>query len=868
MSDQDMLPLFEPDELDRRVQALRASAAPDLYDPKTYIPWREIERRMEELEPGLSVLRQFTDGAPLTSGRLAAALEHPKVLDVVRTLLVSATTVGFADGREIPSSPPRSLRQRFALAKLLLEVGLDRIILSGAPISATTTVGLIALDTRRRGFRRRDAIQKSVDEILNSALIEANSGGDLQLSVLKEARPAPSVLMRTDFAIADADGRPVAAIVTGIHTQSGGRQQSDLAQRYPSLQKSLDSYDIALIAIVDGQFIRDAPLAILRSFLSGVRYAMTVRQAQTGHLAAALLEAPKQRVSGRDRPALEPLITVALAAGRSVNAEDLPIAKAEARLALSSYLAQHPEQALELDPEGAELRSVNAAWRAEAYRLIRSFDRTDAIDLLADMLRAETLQPSSETETNKLRTVVVSLPLDRILPTTMLLAATKSTVDKNLFSAVARQSRMLSTSSALATLIAPDAASDSVADSAFQRTLATSVILITPKDLQAIAASVEPRNTFVQRVLQQADLTKANPFNATGATDRTMYFGRDEELAALLSALDTSSVSLLGGRRIGKTSFLLRSVDDLRANGWAAFYADCQAVGDWQTFASHVKARWNIELPREFRADNIEKMISELSKRDGNRLVIALDEIDYLLRWDQDAHDDQVTEGFFRACRSLSQDGRARFIFSGERLIAQKMWDPSSPHYNFCRPIHVRQLTPIAAADLLIRPLTALGVEVEEPSEVARLCWLYTGGHPHLVQYLGEGVVREINRRGPEKRNSVGIRSITTNAETQEFRQHYMETYWGQSTDFERLLTLLLAEGVSETEDIRMLLTSLGVDCDIKRLSDAMKMLELYGIIESLEIPIAFRSEWFGTASEVLGPREMAIADLARRLKK
>ena len=117
--------------------------------------------------------------------------------------------------------------------------------------------------------------------------------------------------------------------------------------------------------------------------------------------------------------------------------------------------------------------------------------------------------------------------------------------------------------------------------------------------------------------------------------------------------------------------------------------------------------------------------------------------------------DNAVPEAFFRACRTLSQEGLAQFIFTGERTIAMKLWDAHSPHWNFCRPLPLQQLTRTAAADLLTRPLESLGIEIVDRNEFEVALWRYTSGHPQLVQYLGDRLVRLLNERRPDRRTIV-----------------------------------------------------------------------------------------------------------------
>ena len=48
-------------------------------------------------------------------------------------------------------------------------------------------------------------------------------------------------------------------------------------------------------------------------------------------------------------------------------------------------------------------------------------------------------------------------------------------------------------------------------------------------------------------------------------------------------------------------------------------------------------------------------------------------------------------------------EGVCQFVFSGERLLAERLWDASWPHWNFCLPVPVKQLDRGAADELIPR---------------------------------------------------------------------------------------------------------------------------------------------------------------------
>jgi hypothetical protein len=113
-----------------------------------------------------------------------------------------------------------------------------------------------------------------------------------------------------------------------------------------------------------------------------------------------------------------------------------------------------------------------------------------------------------------------------------------------------------------------------------QRFLPVTIIVVDIDTCVAMSQSREPaRQRLRALMLEQTDLTKLSPFVVRGVTPSRVFFGREEEEAALLSTLPTNSVALLGARRIGKTSLMRHCFGRLQAADLRPFFGDCQVGG-------------------------------------------------------------------------------------------------------------------------------------------------------------------------------------------------------------------------------------------------------------------------------------------------
>lgn len=852
-------------EVDRAITEFLDSLAPDIYSERTFVPWDEIEAQVRQLAGPIAVLQALSDRPRLTAGALADALDdEPDVAFLIRALFTAPHAVGFSDGREIPEEFNPHVHDSREVARLLLDLGLRKVLPRGAQVKDLFRVAAIAVDSRRRGFRRKADLEARVSGLLESSIATVSDRLGLEL-VRLEASDYPEPMRGRGIEAIAASGRPVIGIATVFQAISGGRQYRDLAQTYPRVQEDLDVVPASLILIADGRGIQEASHRVLVTLFESVAACMTLAQAEAGALADAMETAAINRGARTTRrSSLAKIISNRLANGTRVTADDLPVVRETAELALAAYAAEHPELSLRLSADSATLEWSKTTLVGEAQRLRESFPPGEAVGLLADALDIKDPQPlvSSDELPEGVSAVVGPIPTDPVLPPKLMVAGS-ALVDETFVRATARAARRHVAGATLAVLITGDASDwRARADaSTVQTSTATSVVVVDQDDLLQIVGSVRPRDALVQRVLEQADLTKASPFKSAGATPPEMFFGRQQEAADLMGILSSSSAAVIGGRRIGKTSLLHRVTDTLATEGWLPFYADLQQAGDWRTFAEHVNLKWQVEAAHDFSPGAVSDLVEQLRERGTGRLVLILDEIDNLLRWDQDHDDSYVSEAFFRACRALSQEGAAQFVFSGERTIAERLWDPASPHWNFCRPLMLRQLPSKAAGDLLHRPLASLGVELSDPDLSLGIVWDRSAGHPQIIQKLGEDVVALLNTRDPEHRARLSTADLDSVTDSAEFRRHYVTTYWGQATAYEQLLSALIALDIDSMEALRGELDERSLASDADSFNAALRMLALYGIIDDAEDPITLRATWLPEALVPFGGAERVASD-------
>lgn len=829
----------------------RKDVTPDLYDVARYIAWPSIDEYIHNAQRAIQYLD--TNRSGLTIDALAEGLRtEPTLYGVLMTLLAIPRGAGFSDGRELPDPATPLKGNHRDTAQLLLDVGVDKLLHTTADVAALLRIGLTAQDSLRRRYRVEANIGNRILSILNDAIGHANATGSAVFDRVNPREWPPSCRGKVNYVIS-INGLARIAIDSVFQTATGGRQLRDLSINYPRLQQEIADSGLSLILIADGRGIREASDEILARLFAGVASCLTLRQAAAGGLARDFLRLSESTAPSVQSRSLRVLIETGLSSSGALAASDLPVPVDQARLALAEYLDHNRELDLVLQPGG-----VGMTWRrrqlvADAFALQHRFEPTAALNNFAEALGGAIPEHFS---TDSLQAAILELPSSNpVIPSRLLVTSVATMPSRETLQKVSTLALSKVPDAKMSVVLCPDPPDEQTATTwrRVQETMATNVIVLDATRLLDLARSTQPGPKLLAiELLKQSDLVKSSPFVLNSVTPQGMFYGRETEEATMLSTLKTNSIALVGGRRIGKTSLMRHTEDRLKEAGFITYFGDCQTVRDWEGFAK-MASRWGVAIRETFEPSQLIDLVVQLKPESDAKLVVLLDEIDQLLDWDSSHSQAEVPEAFFRACRTLSQEGHAQFVFSGERTISDRLWDAQSPHWNFTRPLQLRQLDESAAQKLLFSPLQALQITISEQSSFAGIAWSRTSGHPQLLQTLGDRLIRTLNDRPPSLRSNLSPADLVDVADNYNYAEHYLETYWGQATILERLITLLIARGLSSVNAIRTFLTTNGISRTDADLRAALRMLHLYGVTNPTEIGYELRLDWFKSAIAFYG---------------
>ncbi|SNX96542.1 hypothetical protein SAMN06893097_104257 [Geodermatophilus sabuli] len=318
------------------------------------------------------------------------------------------------------------------------------------------------------------------------------------------------------------------------------------------------------------------------------------------------------------------------------------------------------------------------------------------------------------------------------------------------------------------------------------------LMLLDAAALAYLVCQNEPRRaTFEATALP---FTAASPYRDTpGDTPREMFYGRTDELAAVVDLNGPSFVS--GGRQLGKSALLRvakRRFEE--TEGRHAVLISVFTVGGdgrperlWGVLWPHLARLGIVDNvpPTGLEVDLAEVVYAAVLRwleADPRRaLLILLDEADAFL-------DADAAGALFKhvdTCRRLMWDSnrRAKVVFAGLHRTARFESLPNQPLSHLGRPISVGPLRPQHAHDLITEPLAALGFTFDDNRALPARILAMANNMPALLQLFGQQLVAQLTAQPvpadgpPQVITDDDVDDVFANAELKAaFREKYVLT--------------------------------------------------------------------------------------------
>ena len=306
-----------------------------------------------------------------------------------------------------------------------------------------------------------------------------------------------------------------------------------------------------------------------------------------------------------------------------------------------------------------------------------------------------------------------------------------------------------------------------------------------------------------------------NPYlNRTAIREDRDFFGRQRELTTIFSRIDAKepqSVSIVGERRVGKSSLLRallrrRTAYLNRSDECVFVYLDLQEKmhGDVSQFFAALLEE--IALARQDHGiaeshptyENVRKLVAGLS-RSRLKLVLLLDEFEAITL------NRNFTIEFFSFLRSLPNNYLVSFIVTSARELqtfCHSKEVAGSPFFNIFHKLNLGCLTPEEAHDLIVRPSGGAGysLEAHEPF-IHRMA----GYFPFFLQ-MACCAFFEFHQEYPEQHKP--DQTVIGQRFYEEARNHF-EYLWNHFTERERALFLKVSKREHLNDSDRSFLSNL-----------------------------------------------------------
>jgi len=329
-------------------------------------------------------------------------------------------------------------------------------------------------------------------------------------------------------------------------------------------------------------------------------------------------------------------------------------------------------------------------------------------------------------------------------------------------------------------------------------------------------------------------MAEMNPYNCIQPGH--LFVGYQEELARVASGFtNAKSYAVLGGRRCGKTSLLMRIEQAIRENGVAGFQAFIRLIDlaaavphsvfdFFQTIYTEVVKDSSAEArnygpptsqPYQEFLHKLDDALPDLVSRHGQNwlAVLLIDKLD-LAR----TAGDEVFHNLRNLLQLSAFKGRFRLVAAGGSEMYKQVAE-GSPLANILDPIWLRRLTS-AEANELIEGKLSLSQDLREQ------VFTLTGRHSFILQGLLEHLW--------ECRDTVESAALRTAARKFERDRSNVFEHWVRDLGTERTATYRV---IVEADPGGPTLAEIRKRSRVKNVDEPLRVLSFHGLIDDSEDP-------------------------------
>ena len=259
-------------------------------------------------------------------------------------------------------------------------------------------------------------------------------------------------------------------------------------------------------------------------------------------------------------------------------------------------------------------------------------------------------------------------------------------------------------------------------------------------------------------------------------------------------------------------------------------YCDCMAFDSREDFFERIITDLQPkEITRMWRAGanypaRFVLFMRRLRKVHGRPIVLFLDEVDHLLKFDR-----QQDYALVHALRACVMEKTCRIISAGFRGAQHELAGLNTP-FNFSTALPLGNLTMKQGIELVTAPMANLGVRYVSQDQVIRWIVQETAGHPNLIQHYCLALIRQLDE---EDSREITPEHLSQLVNDEGFRIRVLETFVFNTNDLEKAIAYSVADReLFTTEDIDRRFKQQRILLQTAEIEDACRTLELLGVLE------------------------------------
>lgn len=349
---------------------------------------------------------------------------------------------------------------------------------------------------------------------------------------------------------------------------------------------------------------------------------------------------------------------------------------------------------------------------------------------------------------------------------------------------------------------------DSMLPSVFAKELQKQSIAVF--DARDIGDFVEARDVAVRYRILGSALAKTlgyadlSPYRYGGPVSGPSFFGREKVLGHVLSGKNIRNTTIVGNRRIGKTSCLLELRDRMKEiydkririaqlygskckSTWDAVYTIFDEVGlrvptGWSKFGA-ISPRYVLKMPQ---------LLHTFAKSNDLHIVIFIDEYDDFL-----ARDASREYEFTHLLRETVMDKTSNcfLVIAGFRYLMRERTLHASPLFNIAPGLELGALTQQESMEMITEPLLRMGIDIS--SDLQGAIYRETRGQPELIQMYCSSVIETF---GEKDRLPTPAELLQKVNGSHEFRRTILLSFFFNTTATEQIVCLELMKKATLTQ--------------------------------------------------------------------